>query len=169
MDTNHSHLADDQLAALALGHASSEFIAHLEMCDVCRAEASVYRSILQSTQDVFCEDPVPVNVLRCEQNLWMEDSSCEVNDLVHQLQISLTRLDGQLVGQLTADLGGCTCWHDAPVRLFDGQGLVASGQVSPEGFFSLAIPDPARRYSLGLVLPREGVPELQIIGQIDRR
>ena len=96
------------------------------------------------------------------------NSSCEVNDLVHQLQISLTRLDGQLLGQLTADLGGCTCWHDAPVRLFDGQGLVSSSQVSPEGFFSLAIPDPARRYSLGLVLPREGIPELQIIGQIDR-
>ncbi len=98
MDMNHSHLADDQLAALALGHASSEFIAHLEMCDVCRAEASVYRSILQSTQEVFCEDPVPVNVLRCEQNLWVEDSSCEVNDLVHQLRISLNSSGRPLAG-----------------------------------------------------------------------
>ena len=139
------HLADDQLAALALGHASSEFIAHLEMCDVCRTEASVYRSILQATREVFCDDPVPVNILRCEQNLWVDDSSCEVNDLVHQLRISLTRLDGHLQGQLTADLGGCTCWHDAPVRLFDGQGLVSSSQISPEGYFSLAIPDPAGR------------------------
>ena len=156
MDMNHSHLADDQLAALALGHTSSEFIAHLEMCDVCRAEASVYRSILQSTQEVFCEDPVPVNVLRCEQNLWVENSSCEVNDLVHQLRISLTRLDGQLLGQLTADLGGCTCWHDAPVRLFDGQGLVSSSQVSPEGFFSLAIPDPGTALQPGAGIAARG-------------
>ena len=169
MNMKQSHLADDQLAALALGHASVEFIAHLEMCDACRTEASVYQSILHSTQEVFCEDPVPVNVLRCEQNLWVEDSSCEVNDLAHQLHISLTRLDGQLLGQLTADMGGCTCWHDAPVRLFDGRGLVSSGQISPDGNFSLSVPFADRRYSLGLVLPREGIPELQIIGQIDRR
>ena len=168
MNIKATHLEDDQLAALALGQSSVEVVAHLDMCDVCRAEANVYRSILQSTQRVFCDDLVPVNLLRCEQNLWTDNSSWEVNDRAHELRISLTRIDGLLHGQLIADVGPCTCWHDAPVRLFDGIGLVSSTHVSSDGEFHLAVPDSGGRYSLGLVLPRQGVPELQIIGHIDR-
>ncbi len=168
MSKNNYHLTDDQLAALALGHVSAEIALHLERCNACRAEAGVYRSIVQSTRQVFCDDPVPVNLIRCEQSLSAEGTRCEVDDHTRQVHISLRRIDGVLLGQLTAELDAQGCWHDAPVRLFDAQGLVASSRVSPNGNFRLVLPDSGRRYSLGLVLPRQGIPELQIIGHGDR-
>jgi hypothetical protein len=73
---------------------------------------------------------VPVNLIRCEQSLAAEGTRCEVDDHVHQVHISLKRMDSVLLGQLTAESEAPACWHDAPVRLFDAQGLVTSGQVS---------------------------------------
>jgi hypothetical protein len=166
MSKKPSHLTDDQLAAMALGHASSEMTVHLQMCAACRAEAGVYRTIVASTREVFCDEPAPVDLVRCEQSLVAEGARCEAIDPMRRLHISLTRINGMLLGQVTTDQESCDYLHDAPVRLFDDEGLVTSGQLSPTGDFTLAVPDPNKRYSLGLVLPRQGVPELKILGHI---
>jgi hypothetical protein len=77
--------------------------------------------------------------------------------------VALSAADGVLHGRLTVD-ETCTCWQDAPVRLFGPRGLVASGRVNQDGEFVLTQPAGNSRYSLGLVLTRHNTPELQIIG-----
>lgn len=168
MRTKTPHLTDDQLAALALGEASPETAVHLQLCDACRAEASVYRSILRSTREVFCDELMPVDVMSCDHTAAGSDLICEAIHPAQRLHISLARINGLLVGQVSTAEQARDSWHDVPVRLFDAQGLVASGQLSPSGDFALAAPDPNRRYSLGLVLTRQSVPELMIVGQISR-
>jgi hypothetical protein len=168
MNKTIPHLTDDQLATLALGHANAELTVHLQMCDACQAEASVYRTIVRATRDVFCDEAAPVDLVGCVQAPTDEGMRCEAIDPTQRLHISLTRIDGLLFGQVTADSESCDCWHQAAVRLFGGEGLVSTGKLSSDGDFTLAFPDTDRRYSLGLVLPRQGVPELKIIGHIYR-
>jgi hypothetical protein len=79
------------------------------------------------------------------------------------LLVALSAADGVLQGRLTVD-ETCTCWQNAPVRLFGPRGLVASGRVDANGKFILPKPTDNSRYSLGLVLTRHNTPELQIIG-----
>lgn len=168
MNKTTSHLTDDQLAGLALGYANTEVSSHLNTCDVCRVEVGVYRSIIQSTREVFCDTVVPVTLVSCEQAAYAGGSRCEAIDPVQHLHISLTRVNGMLMGQVTDDEDYRDHWQDSPVRLFDREGLVSSGQLGAGGDFSLAVPDSGGRFSLGLVLTRQGTPELRIVGHIRR-
>lgn len=161
------HLPNQQLILVALGHSdpdlTPDLAAHLAVCDVCRGQVEAYRTVLVVTRDTLTADRSRVNLVSLDQPLILEDSECEIGDNQHTLLVTLRIREGALQGHLTVD-ETCTCWQNAPVRLFGPVGLVASSSVDSNREFQLPVLETDQRYSLGLVLTRREVPELQIIG-----
>ena len=157
------HAPDQRLILYALGQSDAELAAHLETCEACRARIESYSAVLAATRDTLRVGSSKVNLVPFECEWLLESAECRIGDSPHTLLVALSAADGVLYGRLTVD-ETCTCWQDAPVRLFGPRGLVASGRVDANGAFQLPKPDEGNRYSLGLVLTRHNVPELQIIG-----
>ena len=161
------HIPNQQLILVALGHGgtelTSDLAAHLAACDACRGQVEAYRTVLAATRDTLTADRSRVNLVSLDQPLILENSECEIGDNQHTLRVTLRIRAGALQGHLTVD-ETCTCWQNAPVRLFGPDGLVASSSVDGNREFQLPVLEPDQRYSLGLVLTRREVPELQIIG-----
>jgi hypothetical protein len=156
-------LPDQRLILHALGQSDAELAAHLEQCEACRARAESYSAVLAATRSTLQMGVSRVNLVSCQSEWLLESAECRIGDSPHTLLVALSATDGVLHGRLTVD-ETCTCWQDAPVRLFGPRGLVASGRVNDDGEFMLPQPAGSRRYSLGLVLTRHNTPELQIIG-----
>lgn len=161
------HIPNQQLILAALGHGdpdlAPDLAAHLATCDACRGQVEAYRSVLAATRDALTADRSRVNLVSLDRPLILENSECEIGDNQHTLRITLRIKAGALQGHLTVD-ETCTCWQNAPVRLFGPDGLVASSSVDSNREFELPVLETNQRYSLGLVLTRREVPELQIIG-----
>lgn len=157
------HAPDQRLILHVLGQSDAELAAHLETCEACRARAESYSAILAATRDTLRVGSSKVNLVSFECEWLLESAECRIGDSPHTLLVALSTADGVLHGRLTVD-ETCTCWQDAPVRLFGPRGLVASGRVNANGEFILPKPAGSSRYSLGLVLTRHNTPELQIIG-----
>lgn len=161
------HIPNQQLILAALGHGdpdlAPDLAAHLATCDACRGQVEAYRSVLAATRDALTADRSRVNLVSLDRPLILENSECEIGDNQHTLRITLRIKAGALQGHLTVD-ETCTCWQNAPVRLFGPDGLVASSSVDSNREFQLPVLETNQRYSLGLVLTRREVPELQIIG-----
>lgn len=162
------HIPTEQLILHALGHHDADWEAHLAMCDICRSRAETYRAVLTATRETLSAGPGRVNLVSLDKPLVLENSECEVGDGQHTLRVTLRSEPGVLYGHLTVD-DTCVCWHNAPVRLFGPQGLVASSRVDDERDFVLPLPTAGQSYSLGLVLTRYETPELQIIGSFEVR
>ncbi len=157
------HATDQRLILHALGQSDAELVAHLETCEACRARAESYSAVLAATRDTLQMSSSKVNLVSCASEWLLESAECRIGDSPHTLLVALSTADDVLHGCLTVD-ETCTCWQDAPVRLFGPRGLVASGRVDANGEFVLPRPAGSSRYSLGLVLTRHNTPELQIIG-----
>lgn len=161
------HIPHQQLILVALGHSApelaSDFAAHLAACDACRGQVDAYRTVLAATRDTLTAAHSRVNLVSLDRPLILENSECEIGDNQHTLRVTLRIKAGALQGHLTVD-ETCTCWQNAPVRLFGPDGLVASSSVDSNREFELPVLATDQRYSLGLVLTRREVPELQIIG-----
>jgi hypothetical protein len=157
------HAPDQRLILHALGQSDAEISAHLEVCATCRARADSYRTVLAATRETLQVGFSRVNLVSSESEWLLESAECRIGDSPHTLLVTLSMADGFLHGRLTVD-EACTCWHDAPVRLFGPRGLVASSRVDANGDFNLPKPVAGSHYSLGLVLTRHNTPELQIIG-----
>jgi hypothetical protein len=158
-----SHAPDQRLILYVLGQNDAELAAHLDGCETCRARVESYKTLLAATRDTLQVGSSRVNLVSLENEWLLESAECRIGDSPHTLLVALSTEDGALRGRLTVD-ESCTCWHDAPVRLFGPRGLVASGRVDASGEFILPKPADSSRYSLGLVLTRHNTPELQIIG-----
>ncbi len=158
-----AHASNQDLILHVLGQSDTALKDHLAACASCRSRVETYRSVLAATRDALTASACKVHLVALEEPCVLEERDCQVGDEPHTLRVTLTTRDGKLRGHLTVD-ETCTCWKDAPVRLFGSQGLVASGRVDDQGRFTLPIPAVGSRYSLGLVLTRHDTPELQIIG-----
>jgi hypothetical protein len=157
------HPPDQHLILHVLGQSDVELAAHLDGCGTCRARVESYKTLLAATRDTLQVVSSRVNLVSLENEWLLESAECRIGDSPHTLLVALSAEDGVLRGCLTVD-ESCTCWYDAPVRLFGPLGLVASGRVDGNGEFILPKPTDSSRYSLGLVLTRHNTPELQIIG-----
>lgn len=157
------HIPNQQLILYALGHDDAHLAAHLLVCDECRGQVEAYRSVLAATRDTLTADSSRVNLVALDKPVVLENSECQIGDGQHILRVTLSMRAGVLHGRLTVD-ETCTCWRNAPVRLFGPNGLVASSAVDDDREFRLPMLSPGQHYSLGLVLSRRDVPELQIIG-----
>ena len=158
-----AHAANQELILYVLGQGDAALEAHLATCESCHSRMEMYRSVLAATRDALSAASGRVNLVSLEASCVLEERECQVGDEPHTLRVTLTTRHGELLGRLTV-AETCTCWQDAPVRLFGSHGLVASGRVDDQGEFSLPMPAIGDRYSLGLVLNRRDAPELQIIG-----
>ncbi|HSN76859.1 MAG TPA: hypothetical protein VL334_17440 [Anaerolineae bacterium] len=157
------HATDQRLILYVLGQSDTELAAHLETCEACRARTESYSAVLTATRDTLQVGSSKVNLVSCANEWLLESAECRIGDSPHTLLVALSTADSVLHGHLTVD-ETCTCWEDAPVRLFGPRGLVASGRVDGNGDFQLPKPSVGENYSLGLVLTRHNLPELQIIG-----
>lgn len=157
------HAPDQHLILYALGQSDAELAVHLETCDACRARAESYIAVLAATRWTLQMGDSKVGLVSCDDEWLLESAECQIGDSPHTLLVALSMAGSVLHGRLAVD-ETCTCWQDAPVRLFGPRGLVASGRVDANGEFQLPKPDAGDPYSLGLVLTRHNVPELQIIG-----
>jgi hypothetical protein len=157
------HAPDQRLILHALGQSDAEISAHLAVCATCRARADSYRTVLAATRETLQAGSSRVNLVSYESEWLLESAECQIGDSPHTLLVALCTAGDFLHGRLTVD-ESCTCWQDAPVRLFGPHGLVASARVDANGDFRLPKPVDGKRYSLGLVLTRHNMPELQIIG-----
>lgn len=157
------HAPDESLILHALGRSDAELAEHLKTCAACRAQAESYGAVLAATRETLHMGSSRVNLVSCGNEWLLESAECRIGDSPHTLLVALSAINGVLYGRLTVD-ETCTCWYDAPVRLFGPKGLVASGRVDADGAFQFRMPDGHNRYSLGLVLTRHNIPELQIIG-----
>jgi len=157
------HATDQRLILHALGKSDAELAAHLETCAACRAQAGSFDAVLAAARETLQVGSSRVNLVSCSNEWLLESAECRIGDSPHTLLVALSAANSELQGRLTVD-ETCTCWHDAPVRLFGPHGLVASGRVDADGAFQFPMPDGGNRYSLGLVLTRHNIPELQIIG-----
>jgi hypothetical protein len=128
----------------------------------------VYQSVVTATRRTLSAASGKVNLVSLEEPWVLESTECDVGDSQHTLRVTLSTTQGVLIGQLTVD-ETCTCWQDSPVRLFGPNGLVASGRVDANRQFRLPAPETGQLHSLGLVLTRHNVPELQIIGSFQVR
>jgi hypothetical protein len=157
------HAPDQRLILHVLGQSDAELAAHLETCEACRSRAQSYSAVVAATRDTLQVGCSKVNLVAYESEWLLESAQCLIGDSPHTLSVALSATDDVLHGCLTVD-ETCSCWQDAPVRLFGPHGLVASGRVDANGEFFLPAPASGDRYSLGLVLTRHNTPELQIIG-----
>jgi len=157
------HATDQRLILHALGQSDAELAAHLESCAACRAQADSFNAVLAAARETLQVGSSRVNLVSCGNEWLLESAECLIGDSPHTLLVALSAVNSELHGRLTVD-ETCTCWHDAPVRLFGPRGLVASGRVDADGAFQFRMPEGGTRYSLGLVLTRHNTPELQIIG-----
>lgn len=157
------HISTRQLVLCALEQGDIALEAHLAECDTCRSRVEAYRSVLVATREALTVSSGRVNFISLGRSLILESSECQVGDAQHTLRVTLRAEPDALHGQLTVD-ETCTCWNSAPVRLFGPHGLVASSRVDANREFRLPVLASSQRYSLGLVLTRHDVPELQIIG-----
>lgn len=164
--TPAAHAPSQRLILFALGQSDAELVTHLENCASCRAQVESYQAVLAATRHVLRAGSGQVTLISCQNRCVMEGAEYELGSVDHTIGVALTATEGILHGRLRFD-DTCTCWQDAPVRLFGPFGLVASGRVDAQGEFKLPLPRPGQRYSLGLVLTRHGTPELQIIGDFD--
>lgn len=162
------HISNRQLVLCALEQSDIALEAHLAECDACRSRVEAYRSVLVATREALTVNSGRVNLISLGKQLILENSECQVGDAQHTLRVTLRAEPDALHGQLTVD-ETCTCWHGAPVRLFGPHGLVASSRVDANRQFRLPVLASSQRYSLGLVLTRHDVPELQIIGSFQVR
>lgn len=160
------HATDQQLILYALEQSDAELAAHLQTCVLCRSQVEAYRAVLAATREALNPAVGRANLVSCEDRCILEGAECRLNDSPHTLRVAIQTTNGALRGHITVD-DVCTCWHDAPVRLFGPHGLVASGQVDKHGDFEFSLPAVEQRYSLGLVLTRHGTPELEIIGNFE--
>jgi hypothetical protein len=160
---NTPHASHPQLILHALDQSDEGLAAHLEVCETCRTQAQAYRAVLAATRQAFGTATGTVNVVSLGEPVVLESTECDVGDDQHTLRVTLRTVGDVLHGQLTVD-ETCTCWQGAPVRLFGPHGLVASDRVDENRSFELPMPEQGQRYSLGLVLTRHDMPELQIIG-----
>lgn len=163
-----THAPHQRLILYALGQSDAELVAHMAMCDTCRSQAEAYRSVLTATRDVLNPAAGRVNLVSCEGQCILEGAECQLSGTHHLLRVAMRTANGELHGHLSVS-DGCTCWHGTPVRLFGSHGLVASSHVDAQGDFQFPMPAHGQRYSLGLVLTRQGEPELQIIGNFELR
>jgi hypothetical protein len=163
-----THIPNQRLILHALGQSDDKLTAHLAACATCRARADSYRTVLAATRETLQAGSSRVNFVAYEGEWLLESAECRIGDSPHTLLVGLCAVDDFLHGHLTVD-ESCTCWQDAPVRLFGPHGLVASGRVDANGDFRLPKPVDGKRYSLGLVLTRHNTPELQIIGSFQVR
>lgn len=163
-----AHASNQRLILYALGQSDAELAAHLTLCAACRAQGEAYQAMLAATRETLSAPSGKASVVSCENRCLVEGAECVVSYQNHALHVVLTAANGTLSGRLIV-AETCTCWVDAPVRLFGPNGLVASSRVDANGAFELRLPANGKRYSLGLVLTRHGVPELQIIGDFDLR
>lgn len=161
-----AHAPSNRLILHALGQSDPELAAHLESCPSCRAQVESYQAVLAATRHVLAAGSGRVTLISCQNQCVLEGTEYEVSSVSHTIGVALTAAEGILHGRLRFD-DTCTCWHDAPVRLFGPYGLIATSRVNPQGEFQLPLPPSGQRYSLGLVLTRQGAPELQIIGDFD--
>jgi hypothetical protein len=163
--TTTSCASDQQVILCVLGHSDAALDAHLAVCETCRSRVETYRSVLAATRGALSAGSGRVNLVSLEESCVLEERECQVGDEHHVLRVTLSAREGRLVGHLRVD-ETCTCWQNAPVRLFSSHGLVAGSRVDADGDFSLPMPESGKRYSLGLVLNRHDAPELQIIGSL---
>lgn len=157
------HIPNHQLILYALGHDDKEMALHIDACDACRSQVQVYSTVLMATRQMLGIGSSKVNLVTLRDPLVLENTECQVGDDQHTLRVTLSIQNGCLYGQLTVE-ETCTCWQNAPVRLFGPDGLVAHSRVDANREFLLPMPASGQPYSLGLVLTRHEVPELQIIG-----
>lgn len=163
LPTTTSCASDQQVILCVLGHSDAALDAHLAACETCRSRVETYHSVLAATRGALSAGSGSVNLVSVEESCVLEDRECQVGDEQHVLRVTLSVRAGKLYGRLIVE-ETCTCWHNAPVRLFSSCGLVASCRVDGDGNFLLPLPEAGQRYSLGLVLDRHDAPELQIIG-----
>ncbi len=157
------HVSNHLLILHILGQSDDELAAHLKTCAACRAHADSYSAVLTAARETLQRGAGRVNLVSCGSEWLLESAECRIGDSPHTLLVALTAVGDVLYGRLTVD-DACTCWYDAPVRMFGPDGLVASSRVDGEGAFQFSMPVGGARYSLGLVLTRHNTPELQIIG-----
>lgn len=160
------HATNQRLILYALGQSDAELAAHLATCALCRSQAESYRSMLAATREALSPAVGRVNLVSCEDRCILEGAECQLNDSPHTMRVVMQTVNGALRGHVAVD-DVCTCWQDAPVRLFGPNGLVASDQVDKHGNFQFPLPAIDQRYSLGLVLTRDGESELEIIGNFE--
>jgi hypothetical protein len=162
------HVSNQQLILHALGQGDEDLALHIEMCDACRSQAQAYGSVLAATRNVLGAGSARIKLVSLQKPFVLESTECQVGDDQHTLRVTLSARSGCLHGQLTVD-ETCTCWYNAPVRLFGPNGLLAHSRIDANREFLLPMPAAGRRYSLGLVLTRHDVAELQIIGSFQVR
>lgn len=162
------HVSNQQLILHALGQGDMDLALHIETCDACRGQAEAYSTVLVATRRVLGAGSARVKLVSLQKPFVLESTECQVGDDRHTLRVTLSVRSGCLHGQLTID-ETCTCWQNAPVRLFGPNGLVAHSRVDANREFLLPMPAAGQRYSLGLVLTRYDVAELQIIGSFQVR
>jgi len=162
------HGTNQQLILHALGQGDEDLALHIETCEACRSQAEAYGSVLAATREVLGTGSARVNLVSLQEPFVLESAECQVGDDQHTLRVTISTRSGCLHGQLTVD-ETCTCWYNAPVRLFGPNGLLAHSRVDANREFLLPMPAAGRRYSLGLVLTRHDVAELQIIGSFQVR
>lgn len=158
-----AHAPNQQLILYVLGQSDAALDAHLAACPTCRSRVETYQSVLAATRDALSVSSGRVNLVSLEESCVLEERECQVGDEQHVLRVTLSAHAGELYGHLAVE-ETCTCWYNAPVRLFASCGLVAGCRVDAAGKFLLPLPEAGQRYSLGLVLDRHDGPELQIIG-----
>lgn len=155
--------SNQQVILCALGQSDAALDAHLAGCETCRSRVETYHSVLAATRGALSADSGRVNLVSLGESCILEDRECQVGDEQHVLRVTLSARDGNLYGHLSVE-ETCTCWYNAPVRLFGSCGLVTGCRVDGDGNFLLPLPEADQRYSLGLVLNRHDAAELQIIG-----
>jgi hypothetical protein len=162
------HVSNQQLILYALGQGDEDLALHIETCDACRSQADAYSSVLAATRRVMGAGSARVKLVSLQKPFVLENTECQVGDDRHILRVTLSVRSGCLHGQLTVE-DTCMCWQNAPVRLFGPNGLAAHSRVNANREFLLPVPSAGQRYSLGLVLTRHDVAELQIIGSFQVR
>lgn len=156
MNDTTEHLLQDELVASALGSGSPAALAHLQVCDICRAEMESYQTILRGIHTVFNAPEPRVHVFRCKNGLMNESHSCTIRHPVTNDQLTINCHDGWLNGRIShsdqADLDGSA----SSVRLFSRQGLVSSVPVEEDGSFLVRCLNADERHSMTIVLPGDG-------------
>lgn len=162
------HISDQDLILNALGYGDPALLTHLQSCQPCRERAESYRAVLVAARETLQPGSSKVHLVSCEDRWLLESAVCPLGEAPHRIRVVLSAVDGTLHGHLVVD-ETCSCWQDAPVRLFGPRGLVASSRIDADRNFVLPLPDDGQLYSLGLVLTRHDIPELQIIGSFQTR
>lgn len=163
--TEFGILRRSRLIAYSLGHSDPELKRHLAGCGACQTEVASYQTLLASTRAVLSGHPLDVRFVNCRKVELADGAHCVAEDTEHNLAVILSAQDGVLRGQVLGCGLGCSCWQGAVVRLFGGQGFVASSPVDSSGAFVLSGLRPGQRYTVALVSNEDDHPQLRIIGQ----